>query len=76
MMTMKSLRSLILLPVLAFVGCSSGQNKETLMSAAGFRTIIPSSPTQISRSSFSPRRNSAPVRAGIVFPLQAILPPY
>ena len=58
---MKSLRSLILLPVLTFVGCSSGQNKETLMSAAGFRTIIPSSPTQISQLQTLPQGKIIPI---------------
>jgi len=60
-MAMKYLHSLLLLPVLIFVGCSSGQNKETLMSAAGFRTIIPSSPTQISQLQTLPQGKIIPI---------------
>lgn len=37
----------LLLAVLLLAGCNSLQHKEDLMSAAGFRTVVPSTPAQI-----------------------------
>jgi hypothetical protein len=44
---MKRLLPLAILPALLITACSSVNQKEQLMSAAGFRTLVPSTPAQI-----------------------------
>jgi hypothetical protein len=58
---MHLLRPLILLTALCLVGCSSAQNHETLMSAAGFRTLLPKTPTQIAQLQTIPQGRIIPV---------------
>jgi hypothetical protein len=53
--------ALLLIPVLILTGCSSGQNKEVLMSAAGFRTIVPSTPAQVSQLQTIPQGKIIPI---------------
>lgn len=46
---------------LALTACSTGQNKERLLSAAGFRTVIPSTPQQVAQLKTLPQRQVIPV---------------
>jgi hypothetical protein len=55
-------RSLFLLAALLLAGCSSGQNKVTLMSAAGFRTLVPTTPGQIAQLQSMPQGRIIPVQ--------------
>ena len=50
-----------LLTVILLTGCTSTQKKETLMSAAGFRTVIPSTPKQIAQLKTLPQGKVVPV---------------
>lgn len=43
------------------VGCSTGQNKERLLSAAGFKTVIPTSQKQITQLKTLPQLQVIPV---------------
>jgi len=45
---MRGILPLLLLPFL-IAGCNTLQQKEDLLSAAGFRTVVPSTPAQIAR---------------------------
>jgi len=58
---MKSFTLPLLLAVLTLVGCSTSQNKETLLSAAGFRTVVPTTPSQISQLKTLPQLKVIPV---------------
>lgn len=54
---------LFLLPIVAALlvaGCAS-QSKVTLLSAAGFRTVVPSTPAQIAQLKTMPQRKVIPV---------------
>jgi hypothetical protein len=58
---MKTFALPILIIVLALAGCSTGQNKETLLSAAGFRTVVPTTPSQIAQLKTLPQLKVVPV---------------
>jgi hypothetical protein len=58
---MKISLSTLLLATLLCSGCASTQRKETLMSAAGFRTIIPTTPAQIAKLKSMPQDKVIPV---------------
>ncbi len=58
---MKSFKLPLLLTALVLSGCSSGQNKETLLSAAGFRTIVPTTPKQITKVKSLPQLKVLPI---------------
>lgn len=58
---MKSFTLPLLLAVLALAGCSTGQNKEPLLSAAGFRTVVPSTPAQVAQLKTLPQLKVIPV---------------
>jgi len=51
----------LLLAALVLSACSSGQNKETLLSAAGFRTVVPTTPKQIAKLKTLPQLKVVPV---------------
>ena len=51
----------LLLATLVLSGCSSGQNKETLLGAAGFRTIVPTTPKQITKVKSLPQLKVLPI---------------
>lgn len=57
---MKNLLSLLILSAILLTGCAS-QSKVTLLSAAGFRTVIPSTPAQIAQLKSMPQRKVIPV---------------
>lgn len=58
---MKNLLLPSLVAVLVFVtGCAS-QSKVTLLTAAGFRTVVPSTPAQIAQLKTMPQRKVIPV---------------
>jgi hypothetical protein len=50
----------LLLSVILLTGCAS-QSKVTLLSAAGFRTVVPNTPAQISQLKSMPQRKVIPV---------------
>jgi len=50
-----------LLSAILLVGCSTGQNKETLLNAAGFRTVIPTTQKQIAQLKTLPQLKVIPV---------------
>lgn len=57
--------SLRIFPIVAafiLAGCSSGQNKVTLLSAAGFRTLVPSTPAQRAQLQSMPPGRIIPVQ--------------
>jgi hypothetical protein len=60
-MTARILLFPILLTALALSSCSTGQNKERLLSAAGFRTVIPTTPQQVAKLKTMPQRQVVPV---------------
>lgn len=47
MTAMKRLLPIAILPALLISACSSLKQKEQLMSAAGFRTVVPATPAQV-----------------------------
>ena len=51
----------LVLSALALSGCSSGQNKETLLSAAGFRTVVPTTTKQIAKVKSLPQLRVLPI---------------
>ncbi len=51
----------LLFAALFLSGCSSGQNKETLLTAAGFRTVVPTTPKQIAQLKTLPQLKVIPV---------------
>lgn len=57
---MKTPLSLLILSAILLTGCAS-QSKVTLLSAAGFRTVIPSTPAQIAQLKSMPQRKVIPV---------------
>ena len=59
MLTLKRLS--LIASILCLSACSTGQNKERLLSAAGFRTVVPSTPTQIAQLKTLPQRQVVPV---------------
>ena len=60
-MTARILLLPVLLSALALTSCSTGQNKERLLSAAGFRTVVPSTPQQVAKLKTMPQRQVIPV---------------
>jgi hypothetical protein len=54
-------RFLFLLPILCLSGCGSLHQKEQFMSAAGFRTVVPSTPAQIAQLKSLPQGKVLPV---------------
>ena len=50
-----------LLSAILLVGCSTGQNKETLLTAAGFRTVVPTTQSQIAQLKTLPQLKVIPV---------------
>lgn len=58
---MKRLLPLALLPVFLITACSSVNQKEQLMSAAGFRTVIPNTPAQIAHLKSLPQDKIIPI---------------
>ena len=60
-MTMRTFLLPLLAVSLLLSACSTGQNKERLLSAAGFRTVVPSTPKQISQLKTLPQRQVIPV---------------
>jgi outer membrane murein-binding lipoprotein Lpp len=50
----------IVLAAILLTGCASG-SKITLLSAAGFRTVVPSTPAQIAQLKSMPQRKVVPV---------------
>jgi hypothetical protein len=50
-----------LLSSILLVGCSTGQNKETLLTAAGFRTVVPTTSKQITQLKTLPQLKVIPV---------------
>lgn len=58
---MKSFTLPLVLAALVLSGCSSGQNKETLLSAAGFRTIVPTTTKQIAKVKSLPQLSVLPI---------------
>jgi hypothetical protein len=60
-MTARILLLPVLLSALALSSCSTGQNKERLLSAAGFRTVVPSTPQQVAKLKTMPQRQVIPV---------------
>ena len=58
---MKSFILPLLIAVLAISGCSPGQDKETLLGAAGFRTVVPNTPAQIAQLKTLPQLKVIPV---------------
>ena len=61
MTLMKFLIPLLLIASLGLSSCSSGQGKERLLGAAGFRTIIPTTPKQIAQLKTLPQLQVVPV---------------
>jgi hypothetical protein len=57
---MKTPLSLLILSAILLTGCAS-QSKVTLLSAAGFRTVVPNTPSQISQLKSMPQRKVIPV---------------
>ncbi|MFZ0615474.1 MAG: hypothetical protein WAN16_03365 [Chthoniobacterales bacterium] len=57
---MKTSISLLILSAILLTGCAS-QSKVTLLSAAGFRTVVPNTPSQISQLKSMPQRKVIPV---------------
>jgi hypothetical protein len=57
---MKTPLSLLILCAILLTGCAS-QSKVTLLSAAGFRTVVPNTPAQISQLKSMPQRKVIPV---------------
>jgi len=60
-MTPRILLLPLLLSALALTSCSTGQNKERLLSAAGFRTVVPTTAQQIAQLKTMPQRQVIPV---------------
>lgn len=56
----KLLLPALIIGLLFATGCAS-QSKVTLLSAAGFRTVVPSTPAQISQLKTMPQRKVVPV---------------
>lgn len=50
-----------LLSVVLLAGCSTGQNKERLLSASGFRTVVPTTQKQIAQLKTLPQLQVIPV---------------
>jgi hypothetical protein len=57
---MKTPLSLLILCAIILTGCAS-QSKEMLLSAAGFRTVVPSTPAQIAQLKTMPQYKVIPV---------------
>ncbi|MEY2906022.1 MAG: hypothetical protein RLZZ408_493 [Verrucomicrobiota bacterium] len=57
---MKTPLSLLILSAILLTGCAS-QSKVTLLTAAGFRTVVPNTPAQISQLKSMPQRKVIPV---------------
>jgi len=55
------LRSLSALPLILLIGCSSLRQKEQFLSAAGFRTVVPSTPAQKAQLGTLPQGRLVPV---------------
>ena len=58
---MKYSVSILLLTVVCLTGCNSIQRKEKFMSAAGFKTLIPSTPAQVAQLKSLPQGKLIPV---------------
>jgi len=58
---MKPFIPLLILSSICLLGCSSIHQKEQFMSAAGFRTVIPSTPAQIAQLKTLPQGKVIPV---------------
>lgn len=56
----RPLSLLLLTGIILLSGCTS-QSKVTLLSAAGFRTIVPSTPAQVAQLKSMPQRKVVPV---------------
>ena len=57
---MKKLSSLLLI-ALVLTGCNALQKKEQLLSVAGFRSVTPSTPTQMARLKSLPQGHLTPI---------------
>ena len=57
---MKPILPLLCIACLLLAGCAS-QSKETLLSAAGFRTVVPTTPSQIAQLKSMPQYKIIPV---------------